>query len=143
MAPTLTRGMVNSYSASVTGGSVPADLYIRDVPRMIEFMRRYDNPMLKLIKPGGSHDKLKWEFGSGDLMSRDDVTTGTHTNSTTTLNVTSGLKYQKWNVIRIPSTGEQMLVTAISIATMDMAMTPSSASTVIGAEVAFMEILRV
>ena len=114
MAPTLTRGMVNSYSASVTGGSVPADLYIRDVPRMIEFMRRYDNPMLKLIKPGGSHDKLKWEFGSGDLMSRDDVTTGTHTNNTTTLNVTSGLKYQKWNVIRIPSTGEQMLVTAIS-----------------------------
>ena len=114
MAPTLTRGMVNSYSTAVTGGSVPSDLYIRDVPRMIEFMRRYDNPMLKLIKPGKAHDKLKWEFGSGDLASRDDTTTGTHTNNTTTLNVTNGLKYQKWNLIRIPSTGEQMLVTAIS-----------------------------
>lgn len=113
MAPLVTRGMINSYPVGVTGGTVTADLYIREVPEMIEFMRKYDTPMLKLMKPGKEHEHTKWEFGSGDLMSRKDATTGTHTNSTTTLNVANGLKFQKWNVIRIPSTGEQMLVTAI------------------------------
>lgn len=116
MAPTITRGMINQYNTGVTGGSIPSDLFIRDVPEFEEFIRRYDNPMLKLVKPGKERDKEKWEFGEGDLAPRTADTTGTHTNSVTTLNVASGhgKRFQKWNLIRIPSTGEQMLVTAIS-----------------------------
>lgn len=114
MAPLVTRGMMTSQPVSVAGGTITDNLYMRETPKIIKFMRKYDTPMLKLIKPGGEHELTKWEYGSGDYISRKDVTTGTHTNSTTTLNVANGLKYQKFEIIRIPSTGEQMFITAIT-----------------------------
>lgn len=114
MAPTITRGMINQYNTGVTGGSIPSDLFIREVPKMIEFIRRMDHPMLKLVKPGGTRDKLKWEFGSGDLAPRDTASTAAFTNAATTIPVADGKMWAKWFIGRVPSTGEQFLVTAIS-----------------------------
>lgn len=110
MAPAITRQMMTSYRDDVAGGVIPSGLFIQDVPKMTEFMRRMDRPMLKLVKPGGSHDKLEWLFGEGDLISRDTTTaTGTTATSTqTTLAVTNGNLFAKWFLFRIPSTGEIM-----------------------------------
>ena len=112
MAPVITRQMMTSYREDVAGGVIPTGLFIQDVPKMTEFMRRMDRPMLKLVKPGGSHDKLEWLFGEGDLISRDTLTgvATTHTSTQTTLTVLNGKLFQKWFLLRIPSTGEIMLV---------------------------------
>lgn len=108
---TLTRDMVNSYRDDVAGGHTPAGLYIRDVEDFIPTLRRFDNPMLKMIKEGDSRNKVIWEFGEGDLISIDDVTTAAYTNSATLLPVTERGLYAKNYKLRIKETDEQMLVT--------------------------------
>lgn len=113
MTGLVTRDMMTQYKQS-DGGPTSDGLFVRDVPDFIEFMRRMDNPMLKLVRPGKSRNLIKWEFGEGDHAPRADVTTGTHDTTTTTLNVTNGAYYQKWNLVRIPSTGEIMLVTGFA-----------------------------
>jgi hypothetical protein len=101
--------MMTSYPDSVAGGVMPPGLFIREVPNMIESIRRTDRPMLKLVKPGGTHDKLKWEFGSGDLISRDTTITAAITTTQTQIPVADGDLWQKWFIGRLPSTGEQIL----------------------------------
>lgn len=109
MAPVITREMVTSYPDTIAGGAMPSGLFIREVPKMIEAIRRFDRPMLKLVKPGEEHDKLKWEFGSGDLISRDTTFTAAITTTQTVIPVADGNLWQKWFIARIPSTGEQVL----------------------------------
>ncbi len=109
MAPTITRELMTQYSAA-DGGPMPNGLFVRDVPDFIQFMRRQDNIMLKLVRPGKERDILKWEFGEGDLAPRTDAFTATPTTSDTIISVANGKYYQKWNIIRVPQTGEQMLV---------------------------------
>lgn len=107
--PSVTREMVTQYNTT-QGGQIPDGLFIRDVPDFIKFMRRQDNPMLKLVPDGRERDKLKWEFGEGDLMPKTDLTTASFTTTDTVINVTNQKYFQKYNLVRVPSTGEQFLV---------------------------------
>lgn len=114
MAVTVTRNMMNSLSSSITGGTVPSGMIIRDVPDFIPFVRRSDTPMLGLIKKGPARDMLKWEYGEGDLSPREDIMSDASgiDASTTSVGVTNGAYFQKWDLIKVDD--EIMLVTAIS-----------------------------
>lgn len=110
MAPTITRDMVTQYKQS-DGGVIPDGMYIVEVPKMTEFVRRFDNPMLKLVKPGETHVHEIWPYGEGDLLPDTTTVVGAHTNNTTSLAVADNKVIQKWSKIRIPTSNEQMLVT--------------------------------
>jgi Family of unknown function (DUF5309) len=110
MAPTITREMMTQYQVA-DGGQIPNDLYIVEVPKMIEFIRRYDHPMLKLVKPGKTHNLEEWRYGEGDLLTKDTTVSGAHTATITTLTVADSSIIQKWQKVRVPATGEIMLVT--------------------------------
>lgn len=124
MAPTITREMVRQYKVS-DSGQIPDSLYIVEVPKMIEFMRRYDHPMLKLVKPGGSHDQEIWRYGEGDLLNKTTTLTGAHSTTTTTLTVADNKIFQKWQKLRVrTATGsEQMLVTDPEFGTLQIQVT--------------------
>ena len=114
MAITTTRAMLNSISSGVSGGTVPSDLVIRDVPDFIPFVRRSDTPMLSLVPRKGERDMLKWEFGEGDLSPRSTTLAESgFDNSETDVTVATGTGayFQKWDLIKIDD--EIMLVTNI------------------------------
>lgn len=121
MALTVTRptsgsgGAYNSLSSSISGGSVPSGMIIRDVPDFIPFVRRSDTPMLGLVKKGAAKDMLKWEYGEGDLSPRETTLNeagfdGSETDVTVATG--TGTYFQKWDLIKIDD--EIMLVTGIS-----------------------------
>lgn len=112
MAVTVTRNMINSLSSSISGGTVPSGMIIRDVPDFIPFVRRSDTPMLGLVKKGSARDMLKWEYGEGDLSPREDVAAEALDNSETEIDVTNGAYFQKWDLIKIDD--EIMLVTSFT-----------------------------
>ncbi len=116
MAVTVTRAMVNSLSSSIAGGSIPSGLVIRDVPDFIPYVRRSDTPMLSLVPKRGEKDILKWEYGQGDLSPRADaINNGAgYTNVAASIVVDNGAYFQLWDQVRVPRTGEVLLVTGIS-----------------------------
>lgn len=113
MAVNVTRDMVTQYKTSVTGGTTPANLHIRDMDDFIPIIGREDEPMLGLIKNRGTHDKLEFEYGQGDLApSKDILAEDLDDGAEVAVTVTNGAYFQKWDQILIND--ERMLVTAIS-----------------------------
>lgn len=117
MALTTLNKQVNSLSSTLTGGTVPAGMIIRDVPDFIPFVRRSDTPMLGMVKKGAAKDMLVWEYGEGDLSPRKDTLGAAIADGTTTsVTASNGAFYQKWDLIKIDN--EVLLVTNISTNTL-------------------------
>ncbi len=116
MAAAVTRDLVTQYKVGVTGGTTPANLHIRDVPDFIPTIGRQDEPMMSLIKRGGTHDKVEFEWGQGDFApSRDQLAEALDDNETA-VDVDNGAYFQKWDLFKVDQ--EVMLVTAISTNTL-------------------------
>lgn len=94
-------------------GDTTSDLFIRDVSRFPELIKRTDFPLFTSIKTGPAlkQPKLKLEWGIRDLPPINDTFTAAN-NSTTTLTPANIGYYQKNHVIIFPS-GEKVLVTAV------------------------------
>jgi hypothetical protein len=112
MAVNVTRDMVNQYKTSVTSGTTPVNLHIRDIDDFIPIIGREDEPMLGLIKGRGTHNKEEYEYGQGDLAPSKDVMPGSALIGDTTITVTNGTYFQKWDMLRIAD--ENLLVTGIT-----------------------------
>lgn len=67
MAATVSSGSQNQYATSTTGGTVPTDLFIRDVPDWIDKLQRTDVPLQKMFgtAPAPTMPMLKAEWGWG------------------------------------------------------------------------------
>jgi hypothetical protein len=70
MAATVASGQQNQYSTAVSGGTVPSDLHIRDVPDWIDKLQRTDVPLQKMFgtapAPSTPIHKAEWGWGSPD-----------------------------------------------------------------------------
>lgn len=110
MPPVVTREMMTAYNQS-EGGNIPDGIFIREVPDFIETIRRFDTPMLKLVKPGGSRNIPIFEYGEGDLLSKQTQANGAHTSTITVLTVDDSSIIQKWQKLRNTRTDEIVLVT--------------------------------
>jgi len=73
MAATIASGAQNQYSAAVSGGTTPADLFIRDVPDWTDKLTRTDVPFSKMIGSEGAPsmpmNKAEWGWGHVDPYS--------------------------------------------------------------------------
>lgn len=73
MAATIASGAQNQYSAAVSGGTTPADLFIRDVPDWTDKLTRTDVPFSKMIGSEGAPsmpmNKAEWGWGHIDPYS--------------------------------------------------------------------------
>lgn len=119
MPQTLDRRQQNSYGnvTSATYGTIPEPLVVRDVPDFIATVGREDTPLASMIPKGGSRNMTKWEFGEGDLASRNDKVGTAYNTSDTAIVVADAKKFQKWNLVRNSRTGEIVLVTAVNDST--------------------------
>jgi len=108
---TITRQAINSYQISVTNGVVPDGMFIRDVPDFIPIINRSDTPLIKAIKSSGTTDKLKMEYGQGNLPVRSVALTAAVTAGASTITVDVPNALQQYDVIRFVN-GDQARVTA-------------------------------
>ena len=73
MAATVASGSQNQYATSTSGGTVPSDLFIRDVPDWIDKLQRTDVPLQKMFGTMPAPDmpmlKREWGWGSPDPYS--------------------------------------------------------------------------
>src|SRR5690348_1684117 len=106
---TITRQAINSYQTSVTNGVVPDGMFIRDVPDFIPIINRSDTPLIKAIKSGGTTDKLKMEYGQGNLPTRTVALTAAVTAGASTITVDVPNALQQYDVIRFVN-GDQARV---------------------------------
>ncbi len=112
-APHVTREMINSYPQSVAGGTTVDGLFIRDVDEFIPLMKDTDAKFIRNINASGTINKLKYEFGEGDLPPREVQLTDAVTDGVETTFTVDFPKYvQKYDVLWIPATDEQVRVTA-------------------------------
>lgn len=110
--PHVTREMINSYPQSVAGGTTVDDLFIRDVDDFIPLMKDTDAKFIRNITASGTVNKLKYEFGEGDLPPREvKVTTAVTDGTETTIEVDHPEYIQQYDVLWVPETDEQMRVT--------------------------------
>ncbi len=67
MAATVASGSQNQYATTTSGGTVPSDLFIRDVPDWIDLIERQDVPLQKMFgtAPAPTMPMLKSEWGWG------------------------------------------------------------------------------
>lgn len=114
MSLTVSRNAINGVSSGLSSGSIPSTLVVRDVPDFIQYMRRRDRPMLSLVPRKGSKNIRKWEWGEGDLSPRADTLAEDLDNSETGVDVAHGDYFQIYDLVRVNTTGEVMLVTNIS-----------------------------
>lgn len=116
MAATTSNTALNQYSSAVSGGTTPADLFIRDVPDWTRLLRRTDTPLLKLIgglsgkAPSVPMNKAEWGWGSPDPM--EDQAAEAIDGSETDIDVDNYSYWQVGDILRIDD--EDMLVTAMS-----------------------------
>lgn len=119
MAATVSNIALNQHSVSVSGGTTPADLFIRDVPDWTNKLERTDTPFLKKIggvsgkAPSTPMLKAEWGWGSPDPM--EGVLDEALNNSDTTFDVVASNVFQVGDIIRIDE--EDMLVTVLASAT--------------------------
>lgn len=119
MAATTSNTALNQYSASVSGGTTPNDLFIRDVPDWIDTLETSTNVFLKMVgglkggAPSVPMNKAEWGWGSDDPMqgTLDEALN----NSDTTFDVVDSAVFQVGDIIRIDA--EHMRVTALPSAT--------------------------
>lgn len=113
MAATTYNRAVSQYVGDTT-----SDLFIRDVSRFPELIKRTDFPLFTSIKtgPAQKQPKLKLEWGIRDLPPINDTFTAAD-DSTTTLTPANIGFYQKYHVIQLPS-GEKVWVTAVGASTL-------------------------
>lgn len=114
MPVSLTRDMVNSYSTAVTGGTTPADLFIRDVPDFIPIIGRTDVSFIKTLGTGKTGKMLKMEYGSGDVAPRTvNLTAAVLDGVATGLTVDVASSLQVYDMLYFPDNGEIARVTAL------------------------------
>ena len=115
MAATISSGALNQYSTSVSGGTTPSDLHIRDVPDWVDKLERTDVPFSKMIGSEGPPSmpmlKAEWGWGSPDPYSTT-ITEAVGDTSTTSITVADGSYFQVGDRFLIDS--EEMLVSAIA-----------------------------
>lgn len=112
MAVTVTREMINQYSSATTGGTTVPDLFVRDVDEFIPLMSEVNADFIKKIPSKGSVNKLKYEWGEGDLTPTIVQATSGIGAATTTLPVNYPAYVQQYDVILNETTNEQFRVTA-------------------------------
>lgn len=114
MAATVSNVALNQYDTGVSGGTTPANLFIRDVPDWTKVLKRTDTPLLKLIggltgsAPSVPMNKAEWGWGSPDPM--EDTIAEDLDNSETAVDVTNYSYWQVGDIFRIGE--EDFLVTA-------------------------------
>ena len=118
MSLTVSRNPINGVSSGLTSGSIPSALVIRDVPDFIQYMKRRDRPMLSLVPRKGSKPIRKWEWGEGDLSPRADTLAEDLDTSETAVDVAHGEYFQINDLVRVNTTGEVLLVSAINTNTL-------------------------
>lgn len=73
MAATVSSGLQNQYSTATANGTVPSDLFIRDVPDWVDKLQRTDVPLQKMFgtdpAPSIPMNKAEWGYGSPDPYS--------------------------------------------------------------------------
>lgn len=113
MAGTTYNRAVSQYVADTT-----SDLFIRDVSRFPELIKRTDFPLFTSIKTGPAPEKpkLKLEWGIRDLPPINDTLASADDSTTTQTPANIGY-YQKYHVIQCPS-GEKLWVTAVGATTL-------------------------
>lgn len=115
MAATVASGAQNAQSTAVSGGTVPSDLFIRDVPDWIDKLERTDVPLQKMMgtapAPTMPMNKAEWGWGSPDPYS---TTLGSAITGTgdTTITVTDGAYFAINDTLLIDD--EELRVTGIS-----------------------------
>lgn len=113
MAATIAVGSQNQYSNAVSGGTVPSDLFIRDVPDWMDKQLRTDVPLTKSMgtasAPSTPMNKAEWGWGNPDPY-QDSITEAIGSTSATTITVANGEYYQVG--VRILIDSEEMLVSA-------------------------------
>jgi len=115
MASTVASGAQNAQSTAVSGGTVPSDLFIRDVPDWIDKLQRTDVPLQKMFgtapAPSTPMNKAEWGWGSPDPYS---TTLGAAITGTgdTLITVVDGDYFAVNDIILIGS--EELRVTGIS-----------------------------
>lgn len=114
MAATYSSAAHTQYSTSVTGGTTPTDLFIRDVPDWTKKQQRTDTPALKLIDRASAPEipMLKREWGWGDPDPFKDRITAAYTAGAGSLTVADGTKFAVGDLV----SGDDVLfhVTAVS-----------------------------
>ena len=118
MSLTVSRNPINGVSSGLTSGSIPSALFILDVPDCIQYMTRRDRPMLSLVPRKGSKPIRKWEWGEGDLSPRADTLAEDLDNAETAVDVAHGGYFQVNDLVRVNTTGEVLLVSAINTNTL-------------------------
>jgi hypothetical protein len=112
MAVTVTREMMNQYSSATAGGTTVPDLFIRDVDEFIPFIKDVNADFIKKIPTKGTVNKLKYEWGDGDLTPTEVKATSTVNSSALAFDVDFSKYVQQYDVILNVNTGEQLRVTA-------------------------------
>jgi hypothetical protein len=115
MAATIAVGSRNAQSTGVSGGTIPSDLFIRDVPDWVDKLERRDVPLSKMIGSEGAPsmpmNKAEWGWGSPDPYA-DTITEAIGTTDGTSITVANADYYQVTDVILIDS--EELRVTAVN-----------------------------
>ena len=115
MAETVAVGSQNQYSNAVSGGTVPSDLFVRDVPDWMDKQLRTDVPLTKSMgtasAPSNPMNKAEWGWGSPDPY-QDTLAVAITSTSATTFTATAGEYYQVGSLILIDD--EEMRVTGVA-----------------------------
>jgi hypothetical protein len=116
MAATVFNRAVSQY---VGDADSAGSMFIRDVSRFPELLKRTDYPLTKTIKFGAplAQPKLKLEWGIRDIPPVNDTTAAGFDASTTTITPDNIGYYQVNHVILTPA-GEKLWVTAVGASTL-------------------------
>lgn len=110
--------MLNSQPQSVAGGTTVNDLFIRDVDDFIPLMKESDAKFIRNITASGTVNKLKYEFGEGDLPPREVVVTAQALVGADNIQVDFPKYVQQYDILRNKRTNEQFRVNAVPGATL-------------------------
>ena len=132
MAATIASGAANQYSTSVSGGTTPSDLFIRDVPDWTEKLTRTDVPFSKLIGSEGAPSmpmlKAEWGWGSVDPYSTT-ITEAVTTTNEVDFTFADGDMLQVGDRILIDSEEVRVTAVAANVATVTRGFAGTTAAT--------------
>lgn len=127
MATTINKNH-NTYSTTVTNGTVPGDAatghFIRYIDDWVEALEPYDTPLLTAIGVGGAVDQRKVEWGQSRQTGHASTLASSYTAAGTSLVVATGtgVRFQPYNVVKVlaegANTDEIFLVSSISTDTL-------------------------
>ena len=89
-----------------------------DMAKQIALLDPNEGPLLSFLKLAKNNSRCvynpKFEWLEDDLMETWGTASGEHTNAVTTLSTNDGSIFRSGDIVKVPATGECMLVTAVS-----------------------------